>query len=266
MHSFVMLVHGRVDKSWTSEGGVRFVFTPQQQLAASRRAAKRKAAQSKVPDAGVRVEPGVDPGIGKRVGANAGAGAGVGTGDSTRVGAGVGAGVLTDVEKGVLNDVEKEPAAHTEGEGTWEDEGEDDVDLLEEEHELLDLAPGSVAGSQFDVIAEALCITPADSPVALSTVRLTCGGLRGRLCGELCFMLRKSGFPVVGDRYAKRERGSLPRSCAPLKNKLQVGCYSVLAALQPPLQRIQVETPIPDRLMATRWHAAAIAASSRNDH
>ena len=82
-------------------------------------------------------------------------------------------------------------------------------------------------------------------------MQLSCGGLRGRLYGELCRLMRGLGFPVVGDRDAKHERGALPRSCAGLKNKLWVGCYAIIAALAPPLHPIRVEATVPNRLLAS---------------
>ena len=64
----------------------------------------------------------------------------------------------------------------------------------------------------------------------LSTVRLRCGALRGRLCGALCLLLRTAGHPVVGDRFARRERGALPRACGGLKARLQIQCLGIAAA------------------------------------
>ena len=102
-----------------------------------------------------------------------------------------------------------------------------------------------------------LSVTSEGSPVQLTTIRLQSNGRRGRLCGDLCWYLRTNGYPVVGDRYAKRERGSLPRYCASLKAKPQFCCLGVKAA------EVDIELSVPPRLMASSWSSAEAAKSAK---
>ena len=61
-----------------------------------------------------------------------------------------------------------------------------------------------------------------------STVRVTCNGRRGRLCGSICNFLRSSGVPVVGDRFSKKEFSLLPRHYRNiLKDKLRIACCGI---------------------------------------
>ena len=95
----------------------------------------------------------------------------------------------------------------------------------------------------------------------LSTVRLRCGALRGRLCGALCLLLRTAGHPVVGDRFARRERGALPRACGGLKARLQIQCLGVTAA-PASLAAVAVSIEPPERLLASFWAQRAEAAAA----
>ncbi len=62
----------------------------------------------------------------------------------------------------------------------------------------------------------------------LSTLTVKSNFDAGRLSNLLCFLLRKTGFPVVNDRFCKHELSILPRIMRNiLKNKLCVGCFSV---------------------------------------
>ncbi len=62
----------------------------------------------------------------------------------------------------------------------------------------------------------------------VSTVVLKSSFDSGRLSNLLCFLLRKIGYPVVNDRFCKRELTSLPRLMKNiLKNKLCIGCYTL---------------------------------------
>ena len=141
-----------------------------------------------------------------------------------------------------------------EGEGD-DDEEEDDEDEcgeeLEEEEEAAATAArmgaATAAASDGMVTVSVLSTTDAASSVALTTVRLVCGARRGRLCGDLCYLLRSAGRPVVGDRYARRERGSLPRYCAPLKQKSKphMTCVGVRADLP---AKVLVNSRVPP------WH------------
>jgi ribosomal 50S subunit-recycling heat shock protein len=50
----------------------------------------------------------------------------------------------------------------------------------------------------------------------------------GRLANTIAFTLRKLGYPVVNDRFAKRESSALPRRMQNLlKQKVCIGCYQV---------------------------------------
>ncbi|KAL3910594.1 MAG: hypothetical protein SGPRY_008999, partial [Prymnesium sp.] len=227
-HSFVALVHGRVPDCWAASGGMELSFKPQKFTPQRER---RRAG----------------------VGANRKA-------EGARASA---------TDEAVVSAVKTGRGAPSSNAfNPTEEVAEEDEEASESDDEKQ---PSNVTASsetpekEIIVVAEALQVTPADSPVALSTVRLSTGWLRGRLCGELCHLMRSLGYPVVGDRYAKRERGSLPRCCAALKNKLQVGCYSVSAALIPPLQPMKVERALPDRLMASHWHEAALASAVHRD-
>ena len=109
------------------------------------------------------------------------------------------------------------------------------------------------------VLATCLDRTPPDCAVQLSTVRLECGGRRGRLSGDLCFLFRHLGHPVVGDRYARRERGTLPRYFSALKGKTQLTCVGVHAAAP----AVAFEVPVPLRLLASSWVSLEAAAQAR---
>jgi hypothetical protein len=109
------------------------------------------------------------------------------------------------------------------------------------------------------VLATCLDRTPPDCAVQLSTVRLECGGRRGRLSGDLGFLMRHLGHPVVGDRYARRERGTLPRYFSALKGKTQLTCVGVHAAAP----AVAFEVPVPLRLLASSWVSLEAAAQAR---
>ena len=50
----------------------------------------------------------------------------------------------------------------------------------------------------------------------------------GRLANVISYVLRKLGYPVVNDRFAKREFSSLPRRMKNLlKQKICIGCYCI---------------------------------------
>jgi hypothetical protein len=67
-----------------------------------------------------------------------------------------------------------------------------------------------------------------DTRVNLSTLTIQSNFDSGRLSNLICFLLRKSGYPVVNDRFCKRELATLPRIMRNIvKNKLCIGCYKV---------------------------------------
>ena len=96
--------------------------------------------------------------------------------------------------------------------------------------------------------------------VTLSTIRLSCSKYNGKLCSSLCFMLRKLSFPVVGDRFCKRELANLPRPCRNImKSKLHIGCFGIKSNNMHPVLRgqdylhINVDIPAPERFLASHW-------------
>ena len=129
-----------------------------------------------------------------------------------------------------------------------EEEGEEEPEEAEEVEEA------EAAAATVELCVELLSVTGEDSSIALSTLRMTGGGAHGRLSGRLAHMLRVAGHPVVGDRFARRERVALPRACGPLKAKLQIGCYGVAAdGVEPPLGAVDAAEDPPERLSAAHW-------------
>ena len=158
--------------------------------------------------------------------------------------------------------------ATVEAEADEEADEEDEEDEDEDEEVEMSAEGGGVEGGGggyaegVEGVAKlsVLSVTDAGSPIELSTVRLVCGARRGRLCGDLCFLLRSAGHPVVADRYARREKASLPRYCAALKakSKPHITCVGVAAA---GLAACEVE--VPARLIAASWSSPEALAASR---
>ena len=70
--------------------------------------------------------------------------------------------------------------------------------------------------------------TGGGATVQLSTISIQSTADRGKLCNVICYTLRKLGFPVVNDRFCKRELSALPRIMRNiLKDKLCIGCYDL---------------------------------------
>lgn len=64
--------------------------------------------------------------------------------------------------------------------------------------------------------------------VQLSTLSIQSTAYHGKLCNVICHTLRKLGFPVVNDRFCKRELSALPRIMRNiLKKKICIGCYDL---------------------------------------
>eukprot|EP00804_Cyclotella_cryptica_P004109 CCRYP_016854-RA/>CCRYP_016854-RA protein AED:0.00 eAED:0.00 QI:854/-1/1/1/-1/1/1/645/441 len=62
----------------------------------------------------------------------------------------------------------------------------------------------------------------------VSTLSIQSSHDDGRLANVISFTLRKLGFPVVNDRFAKRESSALPRRMKNLlKQKVCIGCYGI---------------------------------------
>ncbi|EOD37214.1 hypothetical protein EMIHUDRAFT_252153 [Emiliania huxleyi CCMP1516] len=154
---------------------------------------------------------------------------------------------------------------------------EGDADMhVENSVELLFCEEGGTAsGSSADVTAECpvhvmvVSATAETSPVQLTTLRLVSGGRRGRLCGDLCFFLRAhAGCPVVGDRYARRERGELPRYCNALRKsraRPQISCIGVGVGGGGVEGEVRVELAVPPRLLASTWSTPEAARGARGE-
>ena len=62
----------------------------------------------------------------------------------------------------------------------------------------------------------------------ISTLTVSSRHDEGRMANVIPYLLRKLGFPVVNDRFAKREFSHLPRRMKNvLKQKICIGCYSL---------------------------------------
>ena len=62
----------------------------------------------------------------------------------------------------------------------------------------------------------------------ISTIKVTSKYDNGRLANVTSFVLRKLGYPVVNDRFVKRELIALPRRLKNIvKQKVCIGCYRV---------------------------------------
>lgn len=71
------------------------------------------------------------------------------------------------------------------------------------------------------------CI-PGDNANHISTLHIESSHDGGRLANTISYILRRLGYPVVNDRFAKRESSSLPRRMRNLmKQKVCIGCYQV---------------------------------------
>jgi hypothetical protein len=65
-----------------------------------------------------------------------------------------------------------------------------------------------------------------DTTTSISTLTIMSSYDDGRLANLISYTLRKLGFPVVNDRFAKREYSALPRRMKNLvKQKVCMGCY-----------------------------------------
>jgi len=163
-------------------------------------------------------------------------------------------------------------AAAGEG-GASGEEGASEEEEVEEEEEEEE--GGTASGSSADVTAECpvhvmvVSATAETSPVQLTTLRLVSGGRRGRLCGDLCFFLRAhAGCPVVGDRYARRERGELPRYCNALRKsraRPQISCIGVGVGGGGVEGEVRVELAVPPRLLASTWSTPEAARGARGE-
>eukprot|EP00557_Chaetoceros_sp_GSL56_P007910 CAMPEP_0176489698 /NCGR_PEP_ID=MMETSP0200_2-20121128/7444_1 /TAXON_ID=947934 /ORGANISM="Chaetoceros sp., Strain GSL56" /LENGTH=752 /DNA_ID=CAMNT_0017886891 /DNA_START=7 /DNA_END=2265 /DNA_ORIENTATION=- len=68
---------------------------------------------------------------------------------------------------------------------------------------------------------------------SLDTIEISSRYGSGKVVNTISFILRKMGYPVVNDRFCKREFAMLPRRMRNiLKQKICIGCYSVCLHLQ----------------------------------
>mmetsp|Transcript_19346 Transcript_19346/g.34982 ORF Transcript_19346/g.34982 Transcript_19346/m.34982 type:complete len:555 (+) Transcript_19346:507-2171(+) len=65
----------------------------------------------------------------------------------------------------------------------------------------------------------------------------------GRLANVISFVLRKLGYPVVNDRFGKREYSALPRRLKNIvKQKICIGCYCVDVGYEGVLTTVDIES------------------------
>jgi 16S rRNA U516 pseudouridylate synthase RsuA-like enzyme len=98
-------------------------------------------------------------------------------------------------------------------------------------------------------------LTSADigNKTKLSTLSIHSKHDSGRLCSVISFVLRKLGYPVVNDRFCKRELAALPRRMRNiLKQKICIGCYSLDIEVDPMTSTI-VDYPPHRRTQCSYW-------------
>jgi len=98
-------------------------------------------------------------------------------------------------------------------------------------------------------------LTSADNgnKTKLSTLSIHSKHDSGRLCSVISFVLRKLGYPVVNDRFCKRELAALPRRMRNiLKQKICIGCYSLDIEVDPTTSTI-VDYPPHRRTQCSYW-------------
>jgi hypothetical protein len=77
----------------------------------------------------------------------------------------------------------------------------------------------------------------------ISTLSISSGHDDGRLANVIAYILRKLGYPVVNDRFAKREYSCLPRRMKNiLKQKVCIGCYSLTIEFEGATQLVATES------------------------
>ncbi len=86
--------------------------------------------------------------------------------------------------------------------------------------------------------------------LCMSTLKIKCGALAGKLANPIRHALRTIGLPVIGDKYCKKEQRDLPHK---LRRKVRLTCVGVDAALNPPLKPVKVFVDVPQKLVAEFW-------------
>lgn len=125
--------------------------------------------------------------------------------------------------------------------------GEDDVSA--------DVQPQS---QKMESVQLACTERTSSDELQLSTVSITSTNPSS---GSLCLYLRKQGYPVVGDRFCKREYISLKRSIRNrIKDKLCLGCYHIRIYINDNnnsdrglIMVQEVSKQAPDKLSAKYW-------------
>lgn len=98
----------------------------------------------------------------------------------------------------------------------------------------------------------------------LSTLSVHSKHDSGRLCSVISFVFRRLGYPVVNDRFCKRELAALPRRMRNiLKQKICIGCYSLKIQVDSNTSTI-VDYPCHRRTQCTYWRD--ILDISKNDN
>jgi len=98
-------------------------------------------------------------------------------------------------------------------------------------------------------------LTSADNgnKTTLSTLSIQSKHDSGRLCSVISFVLRKLGYPVVNDRFCKRELAALPRRMRNiLKQKICIECHSLDIEVDP-MTRTIVDYPPHRRTQCSYW-------------
>jgi hypothetical protein len=89
----------------------------------------------------------------------------------------------------------------------------------------------------------------------LSTIIITSAYDSGRLSNVICFILRKIGYPVVNDRFCKREFSLLPRRMRnTIKKKLSIGCYGIIIR-NLPVENSRISISPPERIRCEYWQS-----------
>jgi len=146
------------------------------------------------------------------------------------------------------NDEEVAPDGHDKSSSTTDDEF------------ILDISkkPSSKGDWIFVRCKDRFADSELNESVNLSTVIIKSSFDSGRLSNLLCFILRKAGFPVVNDRFCKREHYILPRVMRNiLKTKLCIGCFRLELTYTDQCERkstVVVTIDSPTRLLCSYWN------------
>lgn len=88
-----------------------------------------------------------------------------------------------------------------------------------------------------------LSIPGAEEEQFISTLTISSSHDEGKMANVIPYILRKLGYPVVNDRFAKREYSHLPRRMKNiLKQKICIGCYCLNIEFEGATQLVRTET------------------------